>query len=285
MQSWQDMTAGIEDDERRQDGASAASGLARDVELLRCLVTPFALANGGLSVTQLAEATKRESSQVSRVMRTMETAKLVERDANRNYRIGPAVYALAAHSADDRLYRHGMTTIETLAGRIQEAVHLCTLVGTNVRTLATSTPDNVVTRVIGWEEQLVPAVSTSAGWILLVDFTKAQIESRFATATFPPSDAGVRVVDAATLWEVVSEARTRGCAIVDEEFAQGWVGASAAVRNHTGRVVAAINVAASKQHWPDGPGPMVDAVVAAADELSRSLGYTPARTATHLRPV
>ncbi|MFN8021687.1 MAG: IclR family transcriptional regulator C-terminal domain-containing protein [Acidimicrobiales bacterium] len=285
MQSWQDMTAGIEDEARRQDPAGGASGLARDVELLRCLATPFSLANGGLSVTQLAEATKRESSQVSRVMRALETAKLVERDANRNYRIGPAVFALAAHSADDHLYRHGMTTIETLAGRIHEPVHLCTLVGTNVRTLATSTPDNVVTRVIGWEEQLVPAVSTSAGRILLVDFTRAQVESRFADVTFPSAADGARVVDVASLWDVVAEARQRGCAVVDEEFAQGWVGASAAVRNHTGRVVAAINVAAAKAHWPDGLEPMADAVVDAANELSRSLGYTPSRTATHLRPV
>ncbi|MCB0995264.1 MAG: helix-turn-helix domain-containing protein [Acidimicrobiales bacterium] len=284
MQSWQDLTAGIDDEPRRQDAGGGASGLARDVELLRCLVTPFALANGGLSVTQLAEATRRESSQVSRVMRTLETVKLVERDANRNYRIGPAVFELAAHSADDHLYRHGMTTIETLAGRIQEPVHLCTLVGTNVRTLATSTPDNVVTRVIGWEEQLVPAVSTSAGRILLVDFTRAQVESRFADATFP-AEGESKVVDVASLWDVVCDAKRLGCAVVDEEFAPGWVGASAAVRNHTGRVVAAINVAAAKSRWPDGLEPMADAVVAAATELSRSLGHTQTRAATHLRPV
>src|SRR5438045_4072753 len=108
VQSWEDMTTGA-DQERVGEPSAGSSGLARDIELLRCLTHPAALANGGLNVTQLAEATKRESSQVSRVMRALENANLVERDANRNYRIGPAIFALATRTSDDFLYRFGMT--------------------------------------------------------------------------------------------------------------------------------------------------------------------------------
>jgi DNA-binding IclR family transcriptional regulator len=267
------------------DAVPGSSGLARDLELLRCLAHPAAQANGGLNVTQLAEATNRESSQVSRVMRALETANLVERDANRNYRIGPALFALAARSADNQLYRLGMITLETLTNRVQESVHLCTLIGTKVRTLATRTPDNFVSRVIGWEEQLVPAQSTSAGRVLLGDFTRPQLKSRFADVVF--HDAGPRspVHDIDSLWTEVQRAKVTGYAIVDEEFADDWVGASAAVRDHTGRIVAAINASAQKHHWPQGLAEMGRMTAAAATELSRSLGHLQAASAVQLRPV
>lgn len=281
------MTTGIDQRSDANEPAAGVTGLARDVELLRCLVHPAALANGGLNVTQLAEATKRESSQVSRTMRSLENANLVERDTNRNYRIGPAVFALAARSADDYLYRFGVTTIETLANRIKEAVHLCTLVGPNVRTLATRTPDNFVSRVIGWEEHVVPAQSTSAGRVLLGDFTRAQLDSRFVDVIFDEPGPNARVRDTPSLWDEVQRANAIGYSVVDEEFADGWVGASAPVRNHTGRIVAAINIAAQKANWPEPESlaEMGRLTLAAADELSRSLGFTPLNAAIRLRPV
>ncbi|MBI5088293.1 MAG: MarR family transcriptional regulator [Actinobacteria bacterium] len=285
MQSWQDMTKGIDHPGDGHETPGGSSGLARDLDLLRALSHPAAQANGGLNVTQLAEATKRESSQVSRAMRALETANLVERDANRNYRIGPAVFALAARCADNSLYRLGVITIETLANRVNEAVHLCTLVGTNVRTLATRTPDNFVSRVIGWEEHLVPAQTTSAGRVLLGDFTRVQVESRFADSIFDEPGPRTRVHDIASLWDEVQAARSLGYSVVDEEFADGWVGASAPVRDHTGRIVAAINVAAVKSARPDALAQLAEATLAGANELSRSLGFTPLGPAVHLRPI
>jgi DNA-binding IclR family transcriptional regulator len=279
------MTSGIDVAVDGPEPLPGSSGLVRDLELLRCLAHPAAQANGGLNVTQLAEATKRESSQVSRVMRALEAANLVERDANRNYRVGPAVFALASRSASDQLYRLGMITLETLADRVQESVHLCTLVGTKVRTLATRTPDNFISRIIGWEEQLVAAQSTSAGRILLGDFTRPQLRSRFAEVVF--HDAGLRspVHDIDTLWAEVQRAKVSGYAVVEEEFADAWVGASAAVRDHTGRIVAAINVSAQQASWPQGLAEMGRMTVAAAAELSRSLGHQQSTSAVQLRPV
>jgi DNA-binding IclR family transcriptional regulator len=279
------MTTGVDQQNDGQEVVAGSSGLARDLELLRALAHPAAQANGGLNVTQLAEATKRESSQVSRAMRALETANLVERDPNRNYRIGPALFALATRSADDFLYRLGVTTIETLANKLQQAVHLCTLVGTNVRTLATRTPDNFVSRVIGWEEHLVPAPSTSAGRVLLGDFSRVQLESRFADVIFDEPGPRALVHDVPSLWDAVQAASALGYAVVDEEFAEGWVGTSAPVRNHTGRIVAALNVAAPKSPAVDFLERMGVATRDAAAELSRSLGFTAVGPVAHLRPI
>lgn len=285
MQSWQDMTtAASEPVNDPSEQSNGASGLSRDVELLRCLATPAALANGGMSVTRLAEATRRDSSQVSRVMRALENVNLVERDSKRNYRIGSALFALAAHAADDHLFRIGTTTVETLAMRIHEPVHLCTLVGTMVRTLATRTPQDLVQRPIDWQEHLVPAHTTSAGRVLLGDFTRIQLEARFANVTFEQTTKS-RVVDVATLWSEVQRAHDLGYALVDEEFAGGWVGASAPVRDYTGRIVAAINVAAEKDNWPQGIDEIGRMALAAANELSSSLGHLRSSAVRHLRPI
>lgn len=282
MQAWQDMTKGPDGPVSQPETVLGTSGLARDVELLRCLTSPNALANG-MSVTNLAEATKRESSQVSRVMRALESVKLVERDASRRYRIGPTLFALAARSAEDHLYRRGVTTLETLAERIQNAVHLCTLVGTNVRTLATRTPDGFLSRGAGGEEHLVPAHSSSAGRVLLGDFTRHQLASRFSGVAFDDVTPRSRVLDIDGLWTEVRRAVRQGFAIVDEEFSEEWVGASAAVRDHTGTIVAAINATGAKKHWPDGLGEMAKLVADAAAELSNSLGF--AETERRLRPI
>ncbi len=266
------------------DQPSGASGLSRDVELLRCLATPEALANGGMSVTRLAQATRRDSSQVSRVMRALENVNLVERDSKRNYRIGPALFALAALAAEDHLFRVGMITVETLALRIHEPVHLCTLVGTMVRTLATRTLEHLVQHPMGWEERLVPAHTTSAGRVLLGDFTRIQIEARFSEVAFERS-AQSRVVDVASLWTEVRRVHDCGYSTVDEGFAGGWVGASAPVRDYTGRIVAAINVVAKRGNWAEDIDEIGRMALAAANELSSSLGHLGSGATRHLRPI
>lgn len=283
MQSWQDMTANPEVPERT-NGSATGAGLSRDIELMRSLATDEALASGGLTVTRIAEITGRDTSQVSRAMRALESAALVERDADRRYRTGPAVFELAASGRDDHLFRRGVITLETLAEQMGAAVHLCILVGTDVRTLATRTPDNLVVRVIGWEDRLVPAHSTSAGLALLGDFTAAQLEARFSDVAFH-LDQRSKVADVDALWAEVRRAIATGYALTDTEVTDGWVGASAPVRDHTQRIVAAINVSIQKSDWHQDLATMGSLVLGSATELSQSLGCSAPSPLVSLRPV
>ncbi len=58
--------------------------------------------------------------------------------------------------------------------------------------------------------------------------------------------AGSDQVDIDTIGTAILMARDKGYATADEEFGLGLMGVSAPVRDHTGRIVAAINVNATR---------------------------------------
>src|SRR5690606_41607121 len=102
-------------------------------------------------------------------------------------------------------------------------------------------------RAAGWEGRVVPAHSTSAGRVLLMDAELPFIEQRFAGGDFS-GGPGNRTTDPASLWSEICAARRRGYALVDEDFEPGLIGASAPVRDHHGPTAAARN--ASPNHEP-----------------------------------
>src|SRR3954449_2436045 len=85
----------------------AAAGevrLGRMIDILTALGEPESTRDGGLGVVRVAQLVGREKSQVSRALRTLADAGLVERDAaTRAYRLGWRLFALAARVGDQRL--------------------------------------------------------------------------------------------------------------------------------------------------------------------------------------
>jgi IclR family KDG regulon transcriptional repressor len=78
------------------------------------------------------------------------------------------------------------------------------------------------------------------------------------------------------LLEELGSIRARGYAIDDEEFEVGLRGMAAPIRDHSGQVTAAISVAAPVQRMSKKSlQTTVPSVVAAAEAISRRLGYLP----------
>ena len=77
--------------------------------------------------------------------------------------------------------------------------------------------------------------------------------------------------------------RARGYAIDDEEMEIGLRCVAAPIRNHTGEVAAAISVSAPVQRM-NKKSVLTTApnVIAAADSISRRLGYMPSLSGAHL---
>ena len=77
--------------------------------------------------------------------------------------------------------------------------------------------------------------------------------------------------------------RARGYAIDDEEMEIGLRCVAAPIRNHTGEVAAAISVSAPVQRMSKKSVlSTVPNVIAAADSISRRLGYMPSLSGAHL---
>lgn len=243
--------------------------VARDLDLLRALADAD---ESGLGVVQLAAVVDRDKSQVSRALRALDAAGLVERDETTSrYHLGLELYALAARTGQSRLMRTAPLVLRPLAVELDETVHLCALHGRDVLTLRSVAPATHAFRASGWEGRFVPAHATSAGRALLQDHQPEEIRLLFegVDVSTPGPGPGVRTIE--DLIARVAAARSSGYAVVREEFEAGLVGTSAAVRDMRGDIVAAINLSAEATHIRD-----LDAAgracANAAARLSRLLG-------------
>ncbi len=251
---------------------SAGGPLVRDFALLERIADAEAIGEPGIGVSALADLTGRDKSQVSRALARLAAARLVERHgASRRYRLGPRVFALAARASDGRVLIAAAEPMRDLSRALGETVHLVALAGPEIVTLRTESPHDY--RAAGWIGRRVPALHTSAGRALLVDATPAEIERRFASASFASAGPRARIRDVADLVEAVAQARARGYAAVDEEFEPGVAGVSAPIRDFRGAVVAAFNVSAPADRLRPRLDEAGERTKAAADDVSRQLGW------------
>jgi DNA-binding IclR family transcriptional regulator len=249
--------------------------LERMIDILTALgePEPEGAGAGGLGVVRIAQRVGREKTQVSRALRTMAAAGLVERDpVTREYRLGWRLFRLAARVSDQRLFEHGPPVLHRLVGRLGETAHLSVLDGRDVVTvLSQASPRSL--RAIEWAGRAAPATCTSAGRALLLDHDLAALRLLFPVDPPRPGPRAPR--DVAELSRRIGTARRRGFAVADEEFEEGLIGVAAPVRDFRGRIVAALNVSAPAFRL----GRRVDTagaeVRAAAEELSDLLGWTP----------
>jgi DNA-binding IclR family transcriptional regulator len=253
--------------------------LERMIDILTALGEPEGAAAGGLGVVRIANLVGREKTQVSRALRTLAAAGLVERDpVTREYSLGWRLFRLAARVADRRLLGLGPPVLHRLVGRLGETAHLSVLDGRDVVTvLSQSSPQSV--RAIEWTGRAVPAACTSAGRALLLDHDLASLR-----LLFPPDlpRRGPRAArDAAELNARILVTRRHGFAVADGEFEEGLIGVAAPVRDFRGRIVAALNVSAPAFRLARRLETAGAEVRSAAQELSALLGWeVPAAVAT-----
>jgi DNA-binding IclR family transcriptional regulator len=224
----------------------AAAGemrLERMIDILTALGEPESTRDGGLGVVRIAQLVGREKSQVSRALRTLDQAGLVERDERtREYRLGWRLYALAARGAGQRLLALAPPVLHDLVAALGETAHLSVRDGDAVVTLLTEASPSVV-RAIEWTGRAVPAHCTSAGRALLLDHDERSLRALLGDGELPaPGPDAPR--DIAELARRIAAARALGYAAIDGEFEDGHVGVAAPVRDFCGRIVAALNVSA-----------------------------------------
>ena len=253
--------------------------VSRAVEALIALGADETLERGGLGVVRLAELVGGDKGQLSRLLVTLADYGLVERDPEtKTYRLGWQLFALAARGGDQRLLGLAKPLLADLVERLGERANLSVLRGTEVLTVfSQAAPRSVQT--VGWVGRTVPAYCTSSGRALLFDCDHADLVALFGTRPF--SVAGPQSPrDVAALHRRIVASRSRGFALVTEEFEQGLVAAAAPVRDFRGRVCAAVNVSAPKFRL-GGARRLAEvgrAIKDVTDELSALLGEQPAAT-------
>lgn len=282
------------------------SGLARDIEILELLGGQEAMRSQGLGVLRIAQLTGRDKAIVSRTLATLGEAGLLERDeATLTYRLGPRLFALAARTTESRLVAESRAYLRRIAQSTRETTHLCVLRGGNVLTILSELSPHEF-RTTGWEGVTTAAWRTPSGRVLLSDWDARSLghwymehgsdlpivgptdpimaASGFSVLPTPPKEKAV-VTDFDSLLAELSRIRLQGYALLDEELEHGVVGASAPVRDLSGRIIAAVNVSAPKGRIGDRLEALGRYVATAAAEISGRLGANRAAAAPHHEPA
>lgn len=209
---------------------------------LRVLST-FSEASAVLTLKEIVELTGIPMPTTFRLAATMEEAGFLERLPNGAYRPGLKVLTLGQASLrGSDLVEISRVPLQALADRTGQTVNLGTLNGDRILYLVRLRNGDLVTANIHVGSTL-PAVYSSLGKVLLAELSAQDLESRLAGYAFGSVAGPNAVTSLAALRRQLHDIRTQGYAVQDEEVAAGLRAVAAPVRNHTGEVIAAINIA------------------------------------------
>ena len=234
--------------------------------VLQALGSEQAVREGGLGVVKVAALVGAHKSQVSRTLATLAKEGFVERSADRSYRLGWRLYALAAEAGDRRLLLAAGPVLEQLVVTVGETSHLSVRHGTDVITTLSRSPGRAV-QAVGWAGRVVPASCTASGRVLLFGLSAADLTQLFGDGALEqPTPAAPR--DAVELAQKVEDAARQGFALVSDELEEGLMAIAAPVYDARGTVVAAVNISGPRFRLARRQHSAAKAVKAAAAELS-----------------
>ncbi|MDX3231884.1 IclR family transcriptional regulator domain-containing protein [Streptomyces sp. ME19-01-6] len=222
---------------KQELGQDFVGSLARGLTVL----TAFGTGREELTLTAVAQATGQAKATARRALITLAHLGYVTADAG-TFRLKPRVLALGyAPLSRLRLPQIAQPHLEALTERVHDSTSLAVLDGDEVRYTA-----RVATRRIMSVDVTVgtrfPAHATSIGRVLLGALPtadRARLLERARMTFLTPYTVTDREELAAVLDQVVAS----GYSLVDQELEEGLRSIAVPVRDRTGRVVAAVNVA------------------------------------------
>jgi DNA-binding IclR family transcriptional regulator len=243
------------------------------------LTKSFSELESEMGISALATRLGLAKSTVHRLATTLVEYDILEQNRESGkYRLGLALFELgtlvrrkmdAASGAQEQIH--------ALADATGETVQLAILDHLSVLYIRIRESRQAVRMSSGLGSR-APAHCTSVGKALLAyqgaDVVQQVVENGIKRYT------DNTITDADALKAELAAVRSRGYAIDDEEIEVGLRCVAAPIRDHTGHVVAAISVAAPVQRMTKKTiQTTIPTVVAAADAISRRLGYLPSLSA------
>jgi IclR family acetate operon transcriptional repressor len=241
----------------------------------------LSLLGGPLSLASIADVTGLRKPTVHRLLATLSLSQLViQNPATREYLLGPTCLGIAD------AVRRGLGGMDVIAGKhmqslvdaTQETVALYALVGTQRLCLA-SIPSPQPIRYTSEVGATKPLYSGSMGKILLAFTDESRRRELLDQMHLVPITAET-ITDRAVLDKQLAEARSQGYLVTRAEQTDEVASISAPVLSENGQVLAALSVLGPSVRMPDTVmARLRPMVIAAANEISRELGYVPGHSA------
>ncbi|MET9828469.1 IclR family transcriptional regulator C-terminal domain-containing protein [Streptomyces sp. NPDC006385] len=237
---------------KQELGREFVESLARGLTVL----TAFGAGRTELTLTDVARATGLSRATARRALITYEHLGLVRQSGSRGFVLTPRVLSLGFPPLSrTSLAQIAAPHLAELADRVHESAALAVL--TPSREEIQYTARAATSRVMSVNVTVgtrLPAYATSMGRVLLADLLTGEGRSGTEGRSRTEGQSGAptghlrpltprTTTDPTTLRDVLEDVRVRGYALVDEELEEGLRSVAVPVRDRTGRVVAAVNVA------------------------------------------
>jgi DNA-binding IclR family transcriptional regulator len=227
---------------------SSVGVLDKAVVVLDCLV------EGPASLAELVDRSGLSRPTAYRLAVALEVHRLLERDRDGRFAIGPRIAELAGADRDDPLERAAGPVLERLCETTHESAQLYRRVGNLRRCVAAAERSSGLRDTVPVGTEL-PMTAGSAAQVLL--------------AWEPVEAAAVFTRDARFTAATLATVRRRGWAASVAEREAGVASVSAPVFDAEGHVIAAVSVSGPIDRLTRTPGRLhADAVVAAGQALS-----------------
>ena len=236
----------------------------------------FGRGGGTLGAPELARRLNLPRSTIFRLLATLETTGFLERvESGNDYRLGMAVLRLGyEYLSSLELSELGHPVLTRLCDHIGHPCNLAVRDGRSIVYVGKVTPPSPFTSSLRVGTRL-PAHGTVFGRILLSDFNVPELRALYPEDRLEVySENTPKTVMA--LFDLIVEDRERGYALGIAYYDLSTSPIAAQVRDHTGRVVAALGATIAGNTIEIGNmHALAQQVKAAADELSRLLNYRP----------
>lgn len=249
-------------------GQRAASVIVNVIDVLRCFTVEAPLQG----VTEIAARVGLHKSSVSRILATLESQAIVERDeASRKFRLGLGLIAVAGPLlANLDVRRVALPTLQELSTEIGETVALVVWDGTEAVTVEQVASTRNIKHTAPLGTRYASALNSSVRVFLAAlpqERARALMDGGPAAV---PADSGVGLEE---LMDRLARTRQQGYAVNHGETFAEEVGICAPVRDHRGEVVAGVLMAAPFYRiGPDRVGELGRRVARAATQVSARLG-------------
>jgi DNA-binding IclR family transcriptional regulator len=246
--------------------------VARAIRLLR------QIADGDrvLNASRTGKALGINRTTLIRLLHTLEEERFIERRPDgEGYQIGAGVIGLAAQSLFSQdLLQTALPILSGLAETFRLSSHLGVLDGRHVLYLLRRTPNVHLASNIRIGSRL-PAHATAMGRIMLAFLPPEQVKALYGRAHLE-AYSDTTPVNFAALRAQLDDDRKRAVVWSESGFEVGISAFAAPVFDHTGSVLAAINVTGPGEAFPTKGGQRArigEAVRAAALQISERLGF------------
>ncbi|MFT4214361.1 MAG: IclR family transcriptional regulator [Microbacterium sp.] len=219
--------------------ANSPSGDSATDRLVRVLET-FTPARTVQTTAEIGRRAGLPSSSAHRIVGELVAAGLLERDDQRNVRIGMRLWELATRSSRAlRLRQVAMPFMERVQARVREHTQLAILEQDEalfIERLSVPTAGANITRIAG----RLPLHASSSGLALLA-YGDRELHDRILAAPLR-AHTPQTITDPAALRRKLAEIRTLGHAIAPGSIEEVSTGLAVPVRDETGAVIAALSV-------------------------------------------